>query len=347
MTTEINISALHKAYTKGKNVINPLDLTIKAGELFFLLGPSGCGKSTLLRILAGLLDSDGGKISFNGEDITKLPPEKRQTAMVFQNYALWPHMSVYDNVAFGLKAAKLPKDVVKQKSMEALELVQMADMAERKIPSLSGGQQQRVAVARAIAVEPAVLLLDEPLSNLDARLRDSMRSEIRRVVKARNLTAVYVTHDRKEALATADRLAVMNGGVLQQVGTPRELYLNPANIFVAEFLGEVNSVSARSISTEEVDTQLGILKVSNSSNLTTESKLIFRPEQLELATPETKDNLFEAEIIEELYAGEYSSYTILCNGVKLKYTRLAPPENLVGQRVKFTISPEFLRIVEG
>ena len=183
MPASVKISGISKSYQKGTPVLLPLDLEIGKGELFFLLGPSGCGKSTLLRILAGIVEPDSGSIFFDDRDITSLPPEKRQAAMVFQNYALWPHLSVFENVAFGLRAAGVPKKVIDEKVAESLALVRMSDFADRRVPSLSGGQQQRIALARAIAVDPQVLLLDEPLSNLDAKLRD----EIADILKKGNL----------------------------------------------------------------------------------------------------------------------------------------------------------------
>ena len=240
--TSVTITGISKSYQAGVPVLKPIDLTIQAGELFFLLGPSGCGKSTLLRILAGLVEPDGGSIRFNGREITRLPAEKRRAAMVFQNYALWPHLTVFENVAFGLRAEGADNAKIRKEVADALELVQLADCAERKIPSLSGGQQQRVALARALAMRPDLLLLDEPLSNLDARLRDTMRREIRRIAKERELTAIYVTHDRQEALSMADRLAVMHQGILQQVGAPEEVYNLPVNRFVAGFLGDANFI---------------------------------------------------------------------------------------------------------
>ena len=225
--TKVTISGLCKAYQPEHPILQSLDLTIASGELFFLLGPSGCGKSTLLRILAGLITPDRGTIRFNDTDVTALPPEKRQATMVFQNYALWPHLTVFENVAFGLRVAGADNRTIKREVAAALDLVRLGDCADRRTPSLSGGQQQRVALARALAVNPAVLLLDEPLSNLDARLRDEMRLEIRRITKERGLTAIYVTHDRREALSMADRMAVLEGGRISQMGRPDELYRRP------------------------------------------------------------------------------------------------------------------------
>lgn len=210
---KLELIDIEKTYqTSEGKILNGINLTVEDGDLTFLLGPSGCGKSTLLRILAGLLKPDSGKILLDGKDISTIPPEKRNMPMVFQNYALWPHMDVYDNIAFALKNLKLEKKEIHARVLEMLESVQMGSFIHRSIPSLSGGQQQRIALARALAMNPAVLLLDEPLSNLDAKLRDTMRFEIRRICKERNLTAVYVTHDRKEALSMADQVAVLEKG---------------------------------------------------------------------------------------------------------------------------------------
>ena len=216
----VDIVGITKSYDGVNKVLNALSLHIDSGERMFLLGPSGCGKSTLLRILAGLTESDGGSVAFDGRDISCLPPEKRHAAMVFQNYALWPHLNVFENVAFGLRSAKVPaKEIVSQVN-EVLQLVKLDGYGKRMISSLSGGQQQRVALARALAVRPALLLLDEPLSNLDAKLRDTMRSEIARICAERRQTVLYVTHDRQEALSMADRMAVLQNGRIRQLGTP-------------------------------------------------------------------------------------------------------------------------------
>ncbi|MBQ6352807.1 MAG: ABC transporter ATP-binding protein, partial [Lentisphaeria bacterium] len=239
--TEVEIRGVSKRYTEAP-ILKGVDLDIHAGELFFLLGPSGCGKSTLLRILAGLVEADAGTVRFDGEDILAQPPEKRRTAMVFQNYALWPHLSVFENVAFAPRNLGYPKRRIRETVEQALETVEMAEFAQRKPPSLSGGQQQRVALARALAAEPRLLLLDEPLSNLDARLRDAMRGKIKAICKARNLTALYVTHDRQEALSMADRIAVMHRGVIRRLGTPEEVYNHPGDCFTAKFLGDVNFI---------------------------------------------------------------------------------------------------------
>ncbi|MBO7223398.1 MAG: ABC transporter ATP-binding protein, partial [Kiritimatiellae bacterium] len=232
MAVSINIKNLVKNFGAVK-ALNNVSLDIQPGELFFLLGPSGCGKTTLLRHIAGFYIPDEGNIFIDNEDVTKLPPHKRDTGMVFQSYALWPHMTLAENVAFGLKMRKVPAADIKRRVAEALDIVKMGDKAERKPNQLSGGQQQRVALARALVVQPRCLLLDEPLSNLDAKLRLEMRIEIRRICKEAGLTAVYVTHDQKEALSIADRLAIMRDGVIEQIGTPLEVFRKPTNSFVA------------------------------------------------------------------------------------------------------------------
>ena len=249
---DVLIEKLTKSYDGSTQVLNGVDLHIASGEMVFLLGPSGCGKSTLLRILAGLVNADSGRILFDGCDIMSLPPEKRRAAMVFQNYALWPHLNVFENVAFGLRMEKRPAAEIEKRVMEALEQVQMSHYVRGAVTQLSGGQQQRVALARALAVDPALLLLDEPLSNLDANLRDTMRKEIKRICSERNLTALYVTHDRREALSMADRAGVMHNGKLTQIGTPDEIYNHPSNGFTARFLGDVNHLPAGGIRPERL-----------------------------------------------------------------------------------------------
>ena len=249
---EISIENLAKSYDGAVKVLDGVDLHISQGELVFLLGPSGCGKSTLLRILAGLVEPDSGTISFDGKNIMALPPEKRRAAMVFQNYALWPHLNVFENVAFGLRMEKHARKEIEKRVGEALEQVQMTEFSQAAVTRLSGGQQQRVALARALAVNPALLLLDEPLSNLDANLRDTMRKEIKRICSERKLTALYVTHDRREALSMADRAGVMHKGKITQIAAPDEIYNHPVDTFTARFLGDVNLLSSGGIRPEQL-----------------------------------------------------------------------------------------------
>jgi iron(III) transport system ATP-binding protein len=240
---DISIQDLTKRFGT-QTVLDRVSLEIAAGEFFFLLGPSGCGKTTLLRHLAGFLQPEAGRIRFGNEDVTRLPPHQRDTGMMFQSYALWPHLSVAENVAFGLEERRLPRQEIQARVAEALERAQLGSLGNRRISQLSGGQQQRVALARALVIRPRCLLLDEPLSNLDAQLRHEMRAEIRRIVKEFGLTAVHVTHDRDEALSMADRLAVMEAGRIVQIGAPEEVYRNPVSRMVAGFIGTTNLIHA-------------------------------------------------------------------------------------------------------
>ena len=240
------ISIRHALKKYGENVIIPdLNLEIKEGEFFTLLGPSGCGKTTLLRMIAGFNSIEGGEFYFNEKLINDLDPAKRNIGMVFQNYAIFPHMTVRKNVEFGLKNRKLPKETVKAQTDKFMKLMHVDEYAERLPERLSGGQQQRVALARALCIEPNVLLFDEPLSNLDAKLRVEMRTVIKNIQRSVGITTVYVTHDQEEAMAISDRIAVMNAGVIQHVGTPKNIYQRPANLFVSTFIGRSNVMKAR------------------------------------------------------------------------------------------------------
>ncbi|MEA4999572.1 MAG: ABC transporter ATP-binding protein [Candidatus Limiplasma sp.] len=241
MNVEIRIDHALKKY--GENVIIPdLSVVIRQGEFFTLLGPSGCGKTTLLRMIAGFNSIEGGDFFFNDKRINDLDPSKRNIGMVFQNYAIFPHLTVQKNVAFGLKNRKLPKETIEKKTDEFLSMMKIQEYRNRLPERLSGGQQQRVALARALAIEPDVLLMDEPLSNLDAKLRVEMREAIKEIQNSLGITTVYVTHDQEEAMAVSDRIAVMNAGVIQQLDTPRALYQRPANLFVATFIGRTNVI---------------------------------------------------------------------------------------------------------
>ena len=235
----VSLTGISKAFD-GKAIIDNLDLSIYDGEFLTILGPSGCGKTTVLRLIAGLEQADGGQIKLAGDDITQLPAEHRHVNTVFQSYALFPHMSLFDNVAFGLRMQKLPNAEIKPRVLEALKMVQLEAMADRFPHQLSGGQQQRVAIARAVVNRPKVLLLDESLSALDYKLRKQMQSELKQLQRRLGITFVFVTHDQEEALSMSDRILVMQEGKVVQDGTPREIYESPANLFVARFIGEIN-----------------------------------------------------------------------------------------------------------
>jgi iron(III) transport system ATP-binding protein len=294
--------------TALKNV----SLEIQSRELFFLLGPSGCGKTTLLRLIAGFYQPDGGELLFGDKPMKGVPPHQRNTGMVFQNYALWPHMTVAQNVAYGLDVRAVSASEKRERVAEALAIVQMEKYAERTPNQLSGGQQQRIALARALVIKPDVLLLDEPLSNLDAKLRLEMREEIRRIHARTKITTIYVTHDQKEALSLADRLAVLRDGVIEQIGDPRAVYRTPANRFVADFIGETNWFEAQvqSASNGELSlkTDFGLFRAASKLDADAGAKvwLGFRPEAVQIGPHEV--NSFKTSIAHVSYLGEIEQY---------------------------------------
>lgn len=313
--------------------LQSVDLRVEAGEIFFLLGPSGCGKTTLLRCLAGFYIPEEGRILFDQEDVTRQPPHRRNTGMMFQSYALWPHMTVAENVAFGLEERKVSAPELHRRVEEALASVKMAAYRTRRVHELSGGQQQRVALARALVIRPRCLLLDEPLSNLDARLRLEMRTEIRRICKDSGLTAIYVTHDQKEALSIADRMAIMEGGKIRQLGRPAEIYRLPRSRFVADFMGETNFIegTVRAVDGTEiaVETAWGTL-VGVAPNETWQPKpgdactLSVRPESWQLATAAAPRNCLAGRIHDRVYLGEMAQYGFASNAGALKIFELNP-----------------------
>ena len=336
--TEVEIRGVSKRYTEAP-ILRGVDLDIHAGELFFLLGPSGCGKSTLLRILAGLVEADAGTVRFDGEEILAQPPEKRRTAMVFQNYALWPHLSVFENVAFAPRNAGVKKAEIEKIVAEALDVVEMSDFSARKPPSLSGGQQQRVALARALAADPRLLLLDEPLSNLDARLRDAMRGKIKNICKSRKLTALYVTHDRQEALSMADRLGVMHRGVIRRLGTPEEVYNHPGDCFTAKFLGDVNFIPGELKPDGVFECALGKLPAAAE---TTPGKAVgaIRPDRIRFAAPDEPG--IAAKLVGRSFYGENCEWEFVAPpDVRLIVRESAPPERKLGENYRLSFEPGF------
>jgi len=238
---KLEIRNMTKLFKNNDGVRN-VNLTVYEGEFLTLLGPSGCGKTTILRAIGGFVDVDEGDILIDGRSVVRLPPEKRPTAMVFQSYNLWSHMTIYDNLAFGLRIRKMPKKEIQERTRQMLELVKMSGVEKKYPAQLSGGQQQRVAIARALLLQPSVLLLDEPFSALDAKIRMQMREELKRIQQDLNITVVFVTHDQEEAMAISDRIVVMSKGVFEQIGTPTEVYDNPASRYVASFIGEMNFI---------------------------------------------------------------------------------------------------------
>ena len=331
--------------------VDGLTLAIKPGELFFLLGPSGCGKTTALRLVAGFYTPDEGRIILNERDQSRVPPHKRNTGMVFQNYALWPHMDVWNNVAYGLKMRRVSEDEKKQRVGHALETVQMETYAGRLPNQLSGGQQQRVALARALVIEPDVILLDEPLSNLDAKLRIEMRAQIKEIHQKIGRTMIYVTHDQAEALSMADHIAVMRRGRVVQVGTPRQLYTRPESAFVAEFIGGTNLLPGTLDERGDlltVKTPVGLIRAVNGANDIARGDLVFcsvRPESLRLQTEgplSAELNQLTAEIQSIMYFGDSEQYGLrLTDGTLVRaveYNQTARTAE-VGKRVTLAIDP--------
>lgn len=309
--TLISLNGISKEF--GDHVaLKPFDLTIHDGEFLTLLGPSGCGKTTLLRLIAGFELSDTGSIILKNQDITQIPAEKRHINMVFQSYALFPHMTVFQNIAFGLECQKLPRQLIEQKVMEVLERVQLTAFRDRKPSQLSGGQQQRVAIARAIVNEPLLLLLDEPLSALDYSLRKQMRLELKVLQRRLGITFILVTHDQEEALTMSDRIVVMNQGKIEQVGKPRDVYEEPDNLFVTRFIGEANIFTTQILTANKhslVVTVGGIeFVLKNKKNFQAGDKvhIVIRPEDIEAWDKnelDTIENRIPAQVAEVIYKG--------------------------------------------
>ena len=314
---------------KGKNVeaLKSISFDIKPGELFCLLGPSGCGKTTLLRCTAGLEIPTSGSIFYGDKDIAKIPPFKRNIGMVFQSFALYPHMSVFENVAYGLRIRKVPEPEIKEKVEKIMDLVGMAKILKRN-PSptaLSGGQQQRVAIARALVYDPEILLLDEPLASLDAKIRRRLRAEIRRIQKATDITTIYVTHDQEEAMAIGDRLAIMNSGNVEQIGSSEEVYNRPNNKFVANFIGKMNFFPAEILEDnlsdlnkkQEIKVKFNKndkiinIKPKEVKNKGKNVTLAIRPEKLMINDKETSDSIFSARVRIVQHLGQLVRYEVI------------------------------------
>jgi iron(III) transport system ATP-binding protein len=358
MTSTIRIENLTKTF-KGHDgglttAVDRVSLEIASGELFFLLGPSGCGKTTLLRMLAGFIDPTAGSIFFNDRDVTHTPANKRNTGMVFQSYALWPHMTVADNVAFGLKIRSLSKTQQNKQIGDALEAVQMLRYADRKPTQLSGGQQQRVALARALVIKPDVLLLDEPLSNLDAKLRGELRNEIRRTCKASGITTVYVTHDQKEAMSIADRLAILRDGRIEQIASPTDAYYQPQNRFVSEFLGETNIIAGRlgrdTTGVFRVETPFGKLRINQTARPDQSEMLCsIRPESWKVAGADAGGAIV-GSVESTTFLGESTHLEVKVGGRTLlamvhgrQGVRSIPD---VGEPIGLTADPDEIAVIE-
>ncbi len=332
--------------------LNDISLTIQAGEFFSLLGPSGCGKTTLLRLLGGFEVPDEGEILLSGNPMRGVPPQDRPVNTVFQNYALFPHLSVYENIAFGLRMKRVRDEDVKHRTEAVLDLVHISDLSKRFPAQLSGGQKQRVALARAIVNEPAVLLLDEPLAAIDAKLRAQLQTELRSLQRKLRTTFVYVTHDQGEALAMSDRIAVLQAGQIAQSGSPAEIYERPRNRFVASFLGGCNILTGKVISrqpaTTEVETQVGTITVGTEVH-SSQACLGIRRERLRFVSHGESGgiNLMPGIIRDRAYAGAETEYSVEVNGTFLNiWVPRAEAQRDIGDRVVLSCAPEDITPLE-
>ncbi|MCR5487852.1 MAG: ABC transporter ATP-binding protein [Lachnospiraceae bacterium] len=350
----IRLEHISKIYKDPKTkqdfyAVKDTNLSIEPGSFVTLLGPSGCGKTTTLRMIAGFESPDEGEIYLGEEAINELTPNKRDTAMVFQSYALLPHYNIFDNVAYGLKLRKLDKAEIRRKVTDILKLVGLEGMEERMTNQLSGGQQQRVALARALVLEPGVLLFDEPLSNLDAKLRVSMRTEIRRIQQEAGITAVYVTHDQSEAMAISDKIIIMEKGIVAQVGTPQEIYYHPVSEFVADFIGEANFLHGRvksekdgkaviEIDGEQIEASQEGLKEGQDCTL------VLRPE----AAVISEEGQLPCRVVLSCFMGSYQNYHVMVGDTLVKITDFNPRNKKIygeGDRARVAFDPENVHIL--
>ncbi|MCF7945791.1 MAG: ABC transporter ATP-binding protein [Spirochaetia bacterium] len=352
----IELTNIDAGYVKGHPVLKDFHLTVEKGELVSLLGPSGCGKTTTLRTIAGFIMAEQGKVLIGGKDNTPLPPNKRNIGLVFQNYALFPHLTVFDNIAYGLRRRKADKQVIPKKVTDVLKLVSLTGYEKRLPSQLSGGQRQRVALARSIVIEPDLLLLDEPLSNLDAKLRDEMRAELSRLQHQLGITMIYVTHDQIEALSLSSRIVVMNEGNIEQTGTPEDIYERPATPFVARFVGFDNHLSGKLAELQKGRTVMDI----NGSRFTStravsesvqssaageEVDVFFRPEDVILSREKT-ENCLEVEIDYINYQGNTSAYALLAGDTRIRAVIPGKPMETSGS-MYLVIPPEKIIVEKG
>jgi iron(III) transport system ATP-binding protein len=351
----IEIQSLFKRF-KDVVAVNRIQLEINQGEMLTLLGPSGCGKTTTLRCIAGLEKPEGGDIVIDGQPMLSkgfVPPSKRGLGMVFQNYAVWPHMKVFNNIVYGLKLQKISRQSIRERAQKVLELVGLDGLENRYPAQLSGGQQQRVALARALVTNPKVLLLDEPLSNLDAKLREELRFEIKSLVRRMGITSVYVTHDQAEAMVISDRIAVMNSGNVVQIGSARDIYTKPADKFVADFIGTMNFISGEIVhSLPDTDavyvrtefSEKMLCKISGNTAASPGEKVYasIRPEDVEVFTepPQARENLFKGTIIHKAYLGNFLYFFVNVNDtmIRVQVPHHLPQEE--GQELYMLLNPE-------
>ncbi len=347
-----HISKIYQDPKTGKDfyAVKDNSLVIEPGEFVTLLGPSGCGKTTTLRMIAGFESPDEGEIYLGDEAINALTPNKRDTAMVFQSYALLPHYNVFDNVAYGLKLRHVPKEEIRERVMKILDLVELTGMEGRMTNQLSSGQQQRVALARALVIEPSVLLFDEPLSNLDAKLRVTMRTEIRRIQQEVGITAIYVTHDQSEAMALSDRIIIMRSGVVEQIGSPQEIYYHPVNEFVADFIGEANFLKGRLEALSDNRAQLNVSgDICHAApvpgmEVGRDYTIVLRPEAASLA----EEGGLPCEVVLSCFMGSYQNYHVKVGDTLVKLTDPNPKNKRiykVGERCHLVFDPESVHVL--
>lgn len=338
----IELKNISKTY--GDNtVLNNLSLNIKKNEFLTLLGPSGCGKTTTLKIIAGFESADSGELMFKNEDISSLPPYKRQVNTVFQKYALFPHMNIFDNIAFGLKFKKLPKDQIEAEVKKMLHLVALDGFEKRKVESLSGGQQQRVAIARALVNKPEILLLDEPLGALDLKLRKEMQIELKKIQKEVGITFVFVTHDQEEALTMSDTIIVMNKGIIQQMGTPEDIYNEPANAFVADFIGESNLLNGLMIKDFEVEfCNKKFECVDKGFEINESVDIVIRPEDIKMVNAE--NGMLKGHVTSVVFKGVHYEMTVVSDDYEFILHNTKSAE--VGSTIGLDIYPEDIHIMK-
>ena len=330
--------------------VDHINLEIKDGEMVTLLGPSGCGKTTTLRMISGFEYPTSGNVFIGDRDVAKIPPNKRGISMVFQSYALFPHLNIWENIAYGLRVAKIPQDEIIRRTNDVVELMQLKGMEKRFPNQLSGGQQQRVALARALVIEPSVLLFDEPLSNLDAKLRVSMRTEIRRIQQEVGITAIYVTHDQSEAMALSDRIIIMRSGVVEQIGSPQEIYYHPVNEFVADFIGEANFLKGRLEALSDNRAQLNVSgDICHAApvpgmEVGKDYTIVLRPEAASLA----EEGGLPCEVVLSCFMGSYQNYHVKVGDTLVKLTDPNPKNKRiykVGERCHLVFDPESVHVL--
>ena len=327
----------------GEKVLDNLSLTIKDKEFVTLLGPSGCGKTTTLRIIAGFIEPDSGNVYFDGKRINDIPPYKRQVNTVFQRYALFPHLNVFENIAFGLRLKKMPDAEIRQKVFEMLELVNLKGYASRKVGNLSGGQQQRVAIARALVNNPRVLLLDEPLAALDLKLRKDMQNELKRIQQQSNITFVYVTHDQEEALSMSDTVVVMDEGVIQQIGTPIDIYNEPSNAFVADFIGESNILDG--VMLEDYSVLVAGHKYTCADKGFEKNEpvdVVIRPEDIKIVSPDMSH--LSGTVTNVVFKGVH--YEIIVDIKNFKWLIQTTEFHGVGEKIGIELAPDLIHVMK-